>query len=169
MLDFTNPTAVAWYRAKLGALLRMGVGVIKADFGEGAPVDGHLRSTAAPAGTSTTSIPCATTTPSANLTKEITGDGIIWGRSAWAGSQRYPLHWGGDAENTNSAMAAELRGGLSFGLSGFTFWSHDVGGFVEPRAARPLSPLDGVRGAHVAHAHARRAAARAVGVRRRRW
>ena len=43
---------------------------------------------------------------------------LIWARSAWAGSQRYPLHWGGDAENTDSAMAAELRGGLSFGLSG---------------------------------------------------
>ena len=27
-------------------------------------------------------------------------------------------------------MAGELRGGLSFGLSGFTYWSHDVGGFV---------------------------------------
>ena len=27
-------------------------------------------------------------------------------------------------------MAAELRGGLSFGLSGFSFWSHDVGGFT---------------------------------------
>jgi alpha-D-xyloside xylohydrolase len=71
------------------------------------------------------------------VTKDVTGDGIIWGRSAWAGSQRYPLHWGGDAENTNSAMAAELRGGLSFGLSGFTYWSHDVGGFVQ-RAPRDL-------------------------------
>ena len=40
---------------------------------------------------------------------------MIWARSAWAGSQRYPVHWGGDAENTDSAMAAELRGGLSFG------------------------------------------------------
>jgi alpha-D-xyloside xylohydrolase len=27
-------------------------------------------------------------------------------------------------------MAATLRGGLSFGLSGFSFWSHDIGGFV---------------------------------------
>jgi alpha-D-xyloside xylohydrolase len=34
-------------------------------------------------------------------------------------------------------MAAELRGGLSFGLSGFTYWSHDVGGFVD-RAPRDL-------------------------------
>src|SRR5208283_1308965 len=67
----------------------------------------------------------------AEITKKVTGDNIIWARSAWAGSQRYPIHWGGDAENTDDGMTAELRGGLSFGLSGFTFWSHDVGGFVE--------------------------------------
>ena len=73
----------------------------------------------------------------AEVTEEVTGSGILWGRSAWAGSQRYPLHWGGDAENTNSAMAATLRAGLSFGLSGFTYWSHDVGGFVE-RPSRDL-------------------------------
>jgi alpha-D-xyloside xylohydrolase len=47
------------------------------------------------------------------------------------------VHWGGDAENTDSAMAASLRGGLSFGLSGFTYWSHDVGGFVQ-RPSRDL-------------------------------
>jgi alpha-D-xyloside xylohydrolase len=40
------------------------------------------------------------------------------------------VHWGGDAENTSNAMLATLRGGLSFGLSGFSFWSHDIGGFV---------------------------------------
>jgi alpha-D-xyloside xylohydrolase len=73
----------------------------------------------------------------AEITKEVTGENVIWARSAWAGSQRYPLHWGGDAENTDSAMAGELRGGLSFGLSGFTYWSHDVGGFVQ-RAPRDL-------------------------------
>src|SRR2546423_15654503 len=71
------------------------------------------------------------------ITKGAAGDGIIWGGRAWAGSQRYPLHWGCDAENTNSGMAATLRAGLSFGLSGFTFWSHDVGGFVN-RAPREL-------------------------------
>ncbi len=66
----------------------------------------------------------------ADITKQTTGDNIIWARSAWAGSQRYPIHWGGDAESTDDGMAAELRGGLSFGLSGFSFWSHDVGGFT---------------------------------------
>ncbi len=66
----------------------------------------------------------------ADITKKVTGDNIIWARSAWAGSQRYPVHWGGDAENTSNAMLATLHGGLSFGLSGFSFWSHDMGGFV---------------------------------------
>jgi alpha-D-xyloside xylohydrolase len=54
----------------------------------------------------------------------------MWARSAWAGSQRYPLHWGGDAGNLDNAMLSTLRGGLSLGLSGFTFWSHDIGGFT---------------------------------------
>ena len=58
------------------------------------------------------------------------GEGIIWARSAWAGSQRYALHWGGDAATTNTGLLGDLRGGLSFGLSGFSFWSHDMGGFV---------------------------------------
>jgi alpha-D-xyloside xylohydrolase len=62
----------------------------------------------------------------------VTGENIIWARSAWAGSQRYPLHWGGDAEDSFGGMASSLRGGLSLGLCGFSFWSHDIGGFVHP-------------------------------------
>jgi hypothetical protein len=57
----------------------------------------------------------------ADITKQITGDNIIWARSTWAGSQRYPLHWGGDAEASDMGMEAQLRGGLSIGLSGFSF------------------------------------------------
>jgi alpha-D-xyloside xylohydrolase len=66
----------------------------------------------------------------ADITRQVTGENIMWARSAWAGSQRYPLHWGGDSGAQDSSMAATLRGGLSFGLSGFTFWSHDIGGFA---------------------------------------
>lgn len=55
----------------------------------------------------------------------------MWARAAWAGSQRYPLHWGGDAATTNTGLLGTLRAGLSFGLSGFSFWSHDMGGFVK--------------------------------------
>ena len=136
VLDFSNPGAVAWYRAKLAPLLRMGVGAIKADFGENAPLAG-LYFSGRTGWYEHNLYPVRYNKAVFDLTSETAGDGIIWARSAWAGSQRYPLHWGGDAENTNSAMAAELRAGLSFGLSGFTYWSHDVGGFVQ-RAPRDL-------------------------------
>jgi alpha-D-xyloside xylohydrolase len=135
-LDLSNPEAVKWYQDKLRDLLKLGVGVIKVDFGEGAPITGQYAS-----GLSGwyehNLYPLRYNKAVADVTKAVTGDDLIWARSAWAGSQRYPLHWGGDAENTDSAMAGELRGGLSFGLSGFTYWSHDVGGFVQ-RAPRDL-------------------------------
>ncbi|MBS1794840.1 MAG: DUF4968 domain-containing protein [Acidobacteria bacterium] len=136
VLDMSNPAAVKWYQDKLAALLKMGVGAIKVDFGENAPITGRYFS--GRSGLYEHNLyPLRYNKAVADVTKEVTGDTIIWARSAWAGSQRYPLHWGGDAENTNSAMAAELRAGLSFGLSGFTYWSHDVGGFVD-RAPRDL-------------------------------
>lgn len=135
-LDFSNPEAVKWYQGKLAKLLRMGVGAIKADFGEGAPLSGQYAS-GRTGWYEHNLYPLRYNKAVADITKEVTKENIIWARSAWAGSQRYPLHWGGDAENTDSAMAGELRGGLSFGLSGFTYWSHDVGGFVQ-RVPRDL-------------------------------
>jgi len=54
---------------------------------------------------------------------------LIWARAAWAGCQRYPVHWGGDSESSWDGMAGSLKGGLHLGLSGFAFWSHDVPGF----------------------------------------
>jgi alpha-D-xyloside xylohydrolase len=136
VLDFSNPDAVAWYQEKLRGLLKMGVSVIKADFGEGAPLAGLYHS-GRTGWYEHNLYPVRYNQAVYDVTKEVAGDGIIWGRSAWAGSQRYPLHWGGDAENTSQAMAATLRAGISMGLSGFTFWSHDVGGFVQ-RSPRDL-------------------------------
>ncbi|MDQ3920564.1 MAG: alpha-xylosidase [Acidobacteriota bacterium] len=136
VLDMSNPEAVKWYQSKLAALLKMGVGAIKVDFGEGAPLNGQYAS-GRTGWFEHNLYPLRYNKAVADITRETTGENIIWARSAWAGSQRYPLHWGGDAENTDSAMAAELRAGLSFGLSGFTYWSHDVGGFVN-RAPRDL-------------------------------
>ena len=135
-LDFSNEDAVEWYRGKLEGLLNLGVGAIKVDFGEGAPLKG-LYASGRTGWYEHNLYPLRYNRAVWDLTKETTGAGIIWARAAWAGSQRYPLHWGGDAENTNSAMAATLRAGLSFGLSGFTYWSHDIGGFVG-RPARDL-------------------------------
>ena len=136
VLDFSDPQAVAWYQEKLAGLLRMGVSAIKADFGENAPEEG-LYASGRTGWYEHNLYPVRYNAAVDAVTRRVTGESVIWARSAWAGSQRYPLHWGGDAENTNQAMAAQLRAGLSMGLSGFTYWSHDVGGFVQ-RAPRDL-------------------------------
>jgi alpha-D-xyloside xylohydrolase len=129
VLDFSNPKTVEWYQAKLASLLKMGVGAIKVDFGEAAPENG-IYASGRTGFYEHNLYPLRYNKAVADITKKTTGENIIWARSAWAGSQRYPVHWGGDAESTDQGMAAELRGGLSFGLSGFSFWSHDVGGFT---------------------------------------
>jgi alpha-D-xyloside xylohydrolase len=54
---------------------------------------------------------------------------MLFARSATAGSQQFPVHWGGDCSANYDSMAETLRGGLSLGLSGFGFWSHDISGF----------------------------------------
>ncbi|MBW3628518.1 MAG: alpha-xylosidase [Gemmatimonadetes bacterium] len=133
VLDMSNPEVVRWYQGKLGALLGLGAAAIKVDFGEGAPLTG-LYASGRSGWYEHNLYPLRYNQVVFDLTRRVKGQdqGIIWARSAWAGSQRYPLHWGGDAENTDAAMAAQLRSGLSFGLSGFTYWSHDIGGFVAP-------------------------------------
>lgn len=129
VLDFSNPSTIKWYEDKISGLLKLGVGAIKVDFGEAAPLSGVYAS--GRTGFYEHNLyPLRYNKIVSELTKKMTGDNIIWARSTWAGSQRYPIHWGGDAETTNKGMEAQLRGGLSLGLSGFTFWSHDIGGFT---------------------------------------
>ena len=134
VLDFSNPKAVEWYQGKLAGLLNEGVSAIKVDFGEAAPSSG-IYANRRTGFYEHNLYPLRYNKAVADITKQTTGDNIIWARSAWAGSQRYPIHWGGDAESTDQGMAAELRGGLSFGLSGFSFWSHDIGGFTATSVA----------------------------------
>ena len=129
VLDFSNPKTVKWYQANLANLLKMGVGAIKVDFGEAAPENG-IYADGRTGFYEHNLYPLRYNKAVADDHEKTTGENIIWARSAWAGSQRYPVHWGGDAESTDDGMAAELRGGLSFGLSGFSFWSHDIGGFT---------------------------------------
>jgi alpha-D-xyloside xylohydrolase len=132
VLDFSNPATVTWYQDKIAGLLKQGVGVIKVDFGEAAPRNG-LYFSGRTGFYEHNLYPLRYNKAVAEITKVVTGETIIWARGAWAGSQRYPVHWGGDAANTNTAMAATLRAGLSIGLSGFSFWSHDIGGFVNKK------------------------------------
>jgi alpha-D-xyloside xylohydrolase len=133
LIDFSNPAAVEWYQNKLiRPLLEMGVAAIKVDFGESIPDFYHY------AGTEGKRMhnlyPLLYNKAVFDITTAVHGkdQGIIWARSTWAGSQRYPLHWAGDPDVDFHALSATVRAGLSFGLSAFPFWSHDVGGFNAP-------------------------------------
>ena len=130
VLDFTNPQTVSWYQGQLEGLLRQGVAVIKVDFGEAGPYLNGVYSNGRTGLYEHNLYPLRYNKAAYDVIKRTNGEGIIWARSAWAGSQRYPLHWGGDAATTNTGMLGSLRCGLSIGLSGFSFWSNDIGGFV---------------------------------------
>ena len=130
VLDFSNPETVKWYQDKLAGLLNIGVSAIKVDFGEAAPLNGIYAS--GKSGWYEHNLyPVRYDLAVSEITKKLHNENIMWARAAWAGSQRYPLHWGGDAATTNTGLLGTLRAGLSFGLSGFSFWSHDMGGFVK--------------------------------------
>jgi len=129
IIDFTNPKAVAVYKELLRRLLCLGVSVIKTDFGEAVPEDGVYYD--GTAGHRMHNLyPLLYNRAAYEVTKEMHGEGIVWGRSAYAGNQRYPLYWGGDNSPNFYNLIPQLAGGLSFGLSGFPFWSQDVGGFL---------------------------------------
>lgn len=130
VVDFTNPDACKWYASKLRALLDMGVDCFKTDFGERIPEDGVYFNGADPVKMHNYYTFLYNKTVF-NLLEEKYGKGnaCLFARSATAGGQQFPVHWGGDCESTFESMAETLRGGLSLGLSGFGFWSHDIGGF----------------------------------------
>lgn len=126
-IDFTYPKAVEWYKNLLRELLEMGVVCIKTDFGEEIHLDAKYHNMAPELLNNLYAL--LYQKAAFEVTKEVAGDGVVWARAGWAGCQRYPIHWGGDAAASWDGMAGSLKGGLHLGLSGFGFWSHDVPGF----------------------------------------
>lgn len=136
IIDLTHPDAAAWFKDLHRPLLRQGVDVFKTDFGEDIPEDAvfHDGSTGA---TRHNLYPLLYNRAVAEVTREEGGSGLVWSRSGTAGSQRYPVAWSGDPAADWDSLAATIRGGLSAGLSGIPFWSHDIGGY----RGRPAADL----------------------------
>lgn len=132
IVDFTNPEARKWYRDQLEHLIDMGVDAFKTDFGERIPTDVVYHDGSDPNKMHNYYTYLYNQTVF-DLLKEKKGEqeAVLFARSATAGCQQFPVHWGGDCLSTYASMAESLRGGLSLMLSGFSFWSHDIGGFEE--------------------------------------
>ena len=131
LVDFTNPDATRWYQEKLKALLDMGVDCFKTDFGERIPVrDVAYFDGSDPVKMHNFYAYLYNKAVFDLLVKERgEGEACLFARSAAAGGQAFPVHWGGDCAATYESMAESLRGGLSLALCGFGFWSHDISGF----------------------------------------
>ena len=124
IIDFSNPEARKWYSEKIKGLMDIGASAIKTDFGEGIPEDAVYHSIDGKHFHNLYSLVYNSTVFNAS------NENIVWARSGTAGSQRYPLHWGGDSQCSFAALAGTLRAALSLGLSGIPFFSHDIGGFI---------------------------------------
>jgi alpha-D-xyloside xylohydrolase len=130
IVDFTNPAAREWFSGKLRALLDMGVDCFKTDFGERIPLDVVYHDGSDPRLMHNYYSYLYNETVFSTLQSHRgAGDAVVFARSATTGGQKFPVHWGGDPEPTFVSMAETLRSGLSLGMSGFGFWSHDIGGF----------------------------------------
>jgi len=136
IVDFTNPKACTWFAEKLRALLKMGVDTFKTDFGERIPTDVVYHDGSNPFKMHNYYTYLYNKTVFDLLREERgKGDALVFARSTTTGGQQFPVHWGGDCTATFESMAESLRGGLSLGLSGFGFWSHDIGGFEQTASA----------------------------------
>lgn len=130
LVDFTSPAAREWFQTKLKVLLDQGVDCFKTDFGERVPTDVVWHDGSDPERMHNYYAQLYNRTVFELLEKERgSGEAVVFARSATAGGQQFPVHWGGDCWASFGAMAESLRGGLSLSLSGFGFWSHDIGGF----------------------------------------
>ncbi len=135
IVDFTNPEAVKWYQSKLRKLVDMGVDCFKTDFGENIPTENVVWADGSDPLLMHNKYTYIYNKTVFSLLEEMKGDeAIVFTRSGTIGSQTMPVHWAGDNVATYSSMAETLRGGLSLSLSGFGFWSHDIGGFEDTTA-----------------------------------
>jgi alpha-D-xyloside xylohydrolase len=128
IVDFTNPEATGWFKDLHRPLLKMGVDVFKTDFGEDIPADAVFANGKTGAAMHNL-YPLLYNRAVFEVTQEEKGYGVVWGRSAFAGSQQVPLVWSGDPAADFQSLASTIRGGLSAGLSGLPFWSNDIGGY----------------------------------------
>lgn len=137
ILDVTNPKARAWYCEKLERVLDAGVDCLKTDFGERIPVRGVKYFD----GSDPLRMHNYYTQMYNQMVFELLerrrgkGEAVLFARSATAGGQQFPCHWGGDNSASYVSMAETLRAGLSLAHCGFGFWSHDISGFEQTAPA----------------------------------
>ncbi|MBC7090556.1 MAG: glycoside hydrolase family 31 protein [Nitrososphaeria archaeon] len=130
MPDFTNPEAVKWWKNKIAEYMKAGCfGVAMSDFGEDVPADACYYN-GRPGKEMHNIYTLLYQKATYEAVAESTGHrGLVNARSGYAGMQKYPICWSGDPNCEWEDFLANIRAGLSMGLSGIPFWSCDNGGY----------------------------------------
>ncbi len=131
IVDFTNPAATKWFCEKLEVILDQGIDAIKTDFGERIPHEDVVYFDGSNPEKMHNFYTYQYNKAVFELLQRKRGkdDAVLFARSATVGGQKFPVHWGGDCYSDFPSMSESLRGGLSLQMSGFGYWSHDIGGF----------------------------------------
>ena len=141
-VDFTSSAAEEWWRGQAAALLALGVEGIKADDGEGyyfpdgvRLADGRTGAEAAWAlgGLYRSSMQRA-------LDQVHPGRGVLFGRSGWTSQQSVGHTWAGDQASDFWSLQVLVVATLSAACSGFSNWSHDIGGYLGHRLVERCPP-----------------------------
>ena len=135
LVDFTNLEAKKWWQDLHRPYLEAGVGAFKTDFGEEVPFDAVFSN-----GKDGFAMRNVYADLYSAAVYEVVSeyDGIIWARSGFKDTFKYPVKWGGDSQSHWRGLRASIRAGLSQAVGGTLFWSHDCGGFYGERPTPEL-------------------------------
>ena len=132
IVDFTHPDAYAFWREAHKPLFDLGVDMIKADFGEQLE-DNNIVAHNGEGGKALHNVYAFLYNQCVyDAAQKYSASGpFLFSRASWTGCQRFNSQWGGDPQADWEGMMANIRGGMSWGLSGAPFYATDVGGFYK--------------------------------------
>ena len=129
-IDFTNPEAVAWWQEKIHSLAKMGVSGFNTDFGEQIPEDAVFYD--GRTGREMHNVYPRLYNQLTFEAMQVDQPGMLLARAGWHGCQGLSSIWAGDQTSDFSlftGMRSAMIAGVTAGLSGFPYWSCDIGGY----------------------------------------
>jgi alpha-glucosidase (family GH31 glycosyl hydrolase) len=139
-VDFTSQAARRWWKEQARPVLELGVEGIKADDGEGYYFPPEARFAARGGAEAAWAYGGLYRRTMQEILDDVhPGTGVVFGRSGWTGQQAVGMLWGGDQASDFWSLRTLVAASLSAAASGFSNWSHDVGGYLGRRLVERCS------------------------------